>query len=773
MTKWTYTENNMSMNYYALFLNGESYIEKCLALIKHVGSPYSRSLPHITLRLFKGSDDKLSYIQDKKITYLNIIEPGAFNISKNINTDPYVIYLKCESEELEEIDYRPDFPFSRLHITLYEGTDLEFANNLLHELGKYSWHFRLEFDIPKSLTEQKIGTKNTAKYNYTSVYKDILGETEFADSLTTASNEQRLQIIKIILDNLYDYLQRHQSATSTVESLYTKQPPQRDSKNYVDDLGSRYYFSNGKLAIDNIPNKIKNKPEKDNVYVTPPEYARDMAECAIDAFGDDSKKILFGDSAIGTGALFIAIKRTVDTINIEKKKNYTFESAIGIDIDEVMAKEAFLRYNKRDLKVIYGDAISPRIDNNLGKKRNMMIVNPPYNRHEEIPAEYRKQIMLLAKKQTGIRVPADAGLFVYHLLIMDKWLDEKGVAVWLLPSIVLQARYGLAVRKYLTENVKLTRLHIYNEEKQQFKNVLVSTMIVVFKKESPQNTDKVIVSFGDSISYPSLPKTLTIKDLKEGIKNWRNTIVYADTNKNQDTSITDAIKFSSLFDIKRGIATGANSFFVMDREKAQHNRIPEIALKPVLPKARYLKSQIVCARDDGYPDIEQQLVLIDCDLSETEIRKKHRSFYNYLEQAKEPDKNGKAIIDRNLIKSRNPWYKQEKREPPLYLMTYMGRKKETLPSLYFILNKSKAVALNTYILLYPKQWLAELLEKDNNLCEKLLIALNYSSEKEIDQQTRVYSGGLQKLEPNELKELLVYQLPDIIIKTYKAHKNTD
>ena len=154
-------------------------------------------------------------------------------------------------------------------------------------------------------------------------------------------------------------------------------------------------------------------------------------------------------------------------------------------------------------------------------------------------------------------------------------------------------------------------------------------------------------------------------------------------------------------------------------------------------------------------------------MNESEIKTKYPSFYEYLQSAKKTDNKGKSIIDRNLIKSRNPWYKQEKRDPPLYLMTYMGRKKENLPSLYFILNKSKAVALNTYILLYPKQWLKELLDEDDSLCEKLLEALNYSAKKEIEQQTRVYSGGLQKLEPNELKELLLYQLPNAIIQKYK------
>ena len=753
------------MNYYALFLDSESYIEKCLALIKYIGNPQIKSLPHITLRLFRGSDERLSYIKTKKYTYLNIIEPGAFNLKKD--SGPYVVFLKCESEELEEIDYRPDYPFSRLHITLYEGTDYEYAKELLSFLKQFSWHFKLTFDIPKHLTEQKLGAINTLSYNFSSVYKDILGEEELGDSVLSFSRDQKLQTIQTILFSLKNYIKNHQNYSEGIESLYTKQLT-RDSKNFVDDRKSISDQLVDQLIIEGFP-EIE-KPVQDAIFVTPPEYAKDMACCALAAFGDDSKKILFGDSAIGTGALFIAIKRVVDTVNNEKESEYSFESAIGVDIDYSMAKEAFLRCNKRNLKVIYGDALSPNID--LGKMRNMMIVNPPYNRHEDIPKEYREQIQQLAEKQTGIHVSANSGLYVYHLLIMDKWLDDNGVAVWLLPSIVLQARYGYAVRKYLTENVTLTSLHIYNEEKLQFNNTLISTMIVVFKKEPPDESCEISVTFGDSVSNPTKSKKITIKELKEGIDNWRNTISNSQVNIEQKELSELDIRFSSLFDIKRGIATGANSFFVMRREDAQEKNIPEMALKPVLPKARYLKTQIVEATEDGYPDVEPQLVLIDCGLDEDEIKRQYPGFYNYLRKAYEPDINGKTIVDRHLVKARKPWYKQEQRESPLFLLTYMGRKKEELPTLYFILNKSNAVGLNTYLFLYPKPWLKAMLEKDDSLCEKLLSALNSSSKKVIEQQTRVYSGGLQKLEPNELKNLPISHLPEAIIEEYKASNHS-
>lgn len=746
------------MNYFALYLNNESYIEKCIILIKHISMPTSKSLPHITLRLFREANQKFDYIINRRFLYINIIEPGTFNFEEPHSS--YVVYLRCEAEELEEIDYRPDYPFSRLHITLYEGKDLSYAKALCSCLNRINWHFELEFDRPKYLLESQLGRPSLSQPNYNSIYKEIFGENSGSIEEILQNKEQRIAAIGKILNEIENYLQTHRKIDQRVSSLYSENNSALESQKYIDESkASNYLYIDDQLVLNGFPEKTVKKPVHDAIYVTPPEYARDMARCAVDAYGNDLKAIKFGDSAIGTGALFIAVKRVIDIINEAKNTNYIFESAIGVDIDEKMAKEAYLRCNKRGLKIIYGDAISTGID--LLGKRNLMLVNPPYNRHEDIPNEYRNNARDIAFAQTGITIPADAGLFVYHMLIMDKWLDDEGVAAWLIPSYFLQTKYGKAVRRYLTTNVRLIRLHIYDEEKVQFDATDISTTVVVFRKSVPLDTQNVQVTYGESADNPSFSAKIMIGSFKKNMLNWRKLIFNAFSNGDDDVS-NKKIRFSQLFDIKRGIATGANKFFVMSRGEAKEWGIPEIALKPILPKARYLKSIIIDAENDGYPKISRQNVLIDCDLDEDSIRMKYPGFYAYLQTAKLSDKKGKTILDRTLVKSRKPWYKQERRLPPMFLLTYMGRKKDKLPALYFLYNKSKALALNTYLLLYPKPWLFELLNENEKLCQDLLRSLNESAKEIIMNQSRVYAGGLHKLEPNELKDLVIVGLPDSI-----------
>ena len=761
-------------NYLALFLDKEKYIEKCLSLIRFIGNPESTSLPHITLRLYKETNARRDFFENKQITYVNIIEPGSFNLIEE--QPPYVVYVRCESEDLEEHVYKPDYPYSRLHITLYEGSDIEYARGLLNRLNQQEWHFKLSFK-PQNLTSKKLGTKLSEPVYFRNIFSEILNDQQFHHFIYMHDINYKLKLVDIILFKMSNYLKEHEIHTDDVDSYYlnTIEDLKTNSTKFINQSETISWYKENKLnftsfSIDDITSPIT---KRDPIHVTPPEYARDMAQCAINACIDNNiHKIDFGDSAIGTGSLFLALKFLVDDLNNSKKQYYKIKinSAIGIDIDQKIAEEAFLRCSKRGLTVIYGDAVSPEIK--LSSLRNVMIVNPPFNRHEDIPYEYKLQLCNLVETQTGIKVTGEAGLYVYHLLILDKWLCNGGIAVWLLPTVFMQTKYGEAIRKYLLNKVQLISMHTYEDVIEQFDRTLISTTIITFKKQIPDDSREISISKGISLSELSFSATVNNEKLKETYDNWR-CIFHMSTGESNQTHFSNAtLKFEELFDIKRGLATGANSFFVMHKNKADKIGIPEFALKPLLPKARYINSSIIESDKNGFPLVSPQLVLIDCDRDEEYLKTTYPAFYEYLQTAKVVRTNmEKSIVNRTLVKSRRPWYKQEKREPAPFLLTYMGRAKKNLPPLYFIWNKSQALALNTYLLLYPKEWLRNLLDRNEDLYHVILIALNKSAEKVLVQQTRVYSGGLQKIEPGELKMLSIIDLPNEVISAYHSKQS--
>ena len=204
--------------------------------------------------------------------------------------------------------------------------------------------------------------------------------------------------------------------------------------------------------------------------------------------------------------------------------------------------------------------------------------------------------------------------------------------------------------------------------------------------------------------------------------------------------------------MKRGIATGSNSFFILDRSELQRLGIPEKWVRPILPSPRFLKQQIIEADKDGWPELDRQLALIDCPLTEEVIREKWPKFWNYLESGI-----AKGIPAGFLASRRTPWYSQERRNPAAILCTYMGRSLER--PFRFILNKSNAIAANVYLLLYPKErvshWVAE-------HAEDVFAKLSTIRPDQFLSEGRVYGGGLHKVEPAELMRVPAHELAELI-----------
>jgi len=173
-------------------------------------------------------------------------------------------------------------------------------------------------------------------------------------------------------------------------------------------------------------------------------------------------------------------------------------------------------------------------------------------------------------------------------------------------------------------------------------------------------------------------------------------------------------------------------------------------LRPILPGARDLKDNEILADIEGLPVTSPKLFLLDCDLEEHAVRETHPVLWRYLEEAIES-----GTPQRYLPSHRSPWYRQEKRRPAPLLCTYMGRNSEGRRPFRFILNRSKAVATNVYLMLYPKPALAEIAEKNPDVLCKIWIELNSLPTDYLMDEGRAYGGGLHKLEPTELANVRI------------------
>lgn len=479
--------------------------------------------------------------------------------------------------------------------------------------------------------------------------------------------------------------------------------------------------------------KTREELREKGQFWTPDWIAENMVRYVLT---DNSDHIF--DPAYGMGAFFVAAKK------ISNRKI----SFLGTDIDPELIKEIEKNgiLESKDLKNLHTDNF---VKIALGKKYKAIVANPPYLRHHRISQSDKLELKTIASKYLGKELDGRAGLHIYFLILCLLSLEKNGKMSFIVSSDICEGVFSNTLWKWIAKNYQIEAALTFNGNATPFPNIDTNPIILFIKNSPPKNT----LSWARCIE----------KDPEE-IKKWiesgfNEKIVDKKKIVSSSRSLSEAIETGlsrlpqteihkfTLGDFAytmRGIATGNNNFFLLNKATVREFNLPSDYLIPVISRTRDLTGDII--DEKTFQELEKKnrpsfLLYINNEKAE-DLPPALQRYLAYGEQ--------NNVHKTTLIATRNPWFKMERRDPPAILFSYLGRRNSR-----FLINKAEALPLNGFLCIYPKS------TKKSDL-SKLIELLNHKEVlKNLFLVGKSYGSDAVKVEPRALERL---PIPEYLVR---------
>lgn len=426
------------------------------------------------------------------------------------------------------------------------------------------------------------------------------------------------------------------------------------------------------------------------------------------------------DPGVGSGRFLLAAatafpSATLVGADIDPLAGLMTRAGIAVHGIGDRARVAMADYRALDL---------PKIDGTT-----LFIGNPPYVRHHNIDAAWKRWLLLTAAKR-GLDASALAGLHAHFFLATAEHAREGDFGVFITSSEWLDVGYGKLVRGLLLEDLGGVGLHVVEPEAMPFADATTTAAIASFKVGSRMPGIKMRrVDDTKALGALARGRTVSRERLAEATR-------WTPLTRTVSRLPSDYIQLGELVRVHRGTVTGHNATWVV-RGQAD---LPDQYLVPSVTKARELFAA-GAALDD--PETLRRVIDLPVDLDEIQDSDERKRVDRFLRAARK-----QGVHEGYIAKTRRAWWSVGLRAPAPILATYMARRPPT-----FVRNHADARHINIAHGLYPRE------EMSPVLLDRLAGALRTGVT--LD-QGRVYAGGLTKFEPREMERLPVPR-PEVLM----------
>ncbi|MDH2429683.1 Eco57I restriction-modification methylase domain-containing protein [Sphaerisporangium sp. TRM90804] len=368
----------------------------------------------------------------------------------------------------------------------------------------------------------------------------------------------------------------------------------------------------------------------------------------------------------------------------------------------------------------------------------LILGNPPYTRHQQMTLAEKAA----ARTAAGDLAPgARAGLSTYFFAATLAALRASDSLCLLLPANWLEADYARPVRHKLWQMTnRPTELHLFPNDLNVFPGAQVAAMVVFIgperKRRQRLKLFRVTGDLGTGFNERSAEEIDRIGVTPPSFSPRRLLVI---THSPAGSATTTTLPLGAMAVIRRGVATGANSFFL--RTKLEMEALPAYACVPAISRLRDLVANNLDEAEHAGLGIRGARCWL---LSIDEESAKDPNIKQVIDEGE-----SSGINERYLCRTRQPWYMVEKIPIPDILIGPMGKK-----AFRVVVNTVGAIPTNT---VYGIKLRYRTAENFAGKVEHLATWLrSIEGQEALLALARNHHGdGLVKLEPGALKQVQV------------------
>lgn len=367
-----------------------------------------------------------------------------------------------------------------------------------------------------------------------------------------------------------------------------------------------------------------------------------------------------------------------------------------------------------------------------GLQHSNIVCNPPYMKFQKFLN--RDKVFSDFQKQLGVKLSGYTNTASAFLIKSLSELKKGGRLAYIMPLEFLNAGYGTIVKEMLLKDRHLYAVLSLECEKDIFPDATTSVGILLF--DSSQSFDRIKfyslnrISEVEAFSQNQPVSEINHKEIKADEK-WLP--FFSCENIEVDKENANTLDFYGRFG--RGIATGANEFFVLTRTDIGNLGLDEsldciacISKSSQIKTAFFSDDEMKCLIETDQP---VYLFSVNGNLRQGAQR--------YIEVGEE-----KSYHQRYLTKNRTPWYKTEKRDPAPLLLGVFSRGRYKI-----IRNTTNAINLTCYHGFQPNLF-------GSNYIDHIFLFLSSSTGRKLASLvSRKYGDALDKFEPNDINKAVV------------------